>query len=157
MNKSRINDVVVAPEKLNLEQPLGRFLIVLFRQFEDELIQTLHRKGYHRVTASDFSVLRHVDPKGISIVEIAELAGISKQAVSKTVQQLEREGLLKKQSDPNDLRAIKVVFTKKGTHLIELCIAIIRSIEKKYSKTLGGDVHLNHLKSILMSLIKNSL
>jgi DNA-binding MarR family transcriptional regulator len=148
-----LNKIEVEASRLNLEQPLGRFLIVLFRQFEDELISALNKSGHRSVTVSDFNVLRHVDPKGISSTRIANLAGITKQAIGKQIDKLEAEGLIRRESHPTDQRAKLIVFTKKGQRLIVDSIAIIQKIESRYARALGGGEQLDNIKASLDLLI----
>lgn len=152
--KHHINEIEVEAAKINLKQPLGRFLIVLFRQFEDELMAELSKKGHRTVSAADLNVLRHIDPKGISANRIAELAGVTKQAISKQIGKLEKEGLIKREVDTEDQRAQQIVFTKKGEKLIYDSIAIIEKIENRFANVLGGSRQLEKVKSTLNSLIK---
>lgn len=151
--KKRINEVKVRASDLNIEQPLGRFLITLFRIFEDELITGLNQLKYKNVTTTDFNVLRFIDPQGIQSVEIAKLAGVSKQAMSRQILQLEQRGLILRRQDPYDSRAQLVCFSEQGAKLIEDSISIIESIEKRYSKILG-EKELEHLKKQIKKLIK---
>lgn len=157
VNKSKtpsIDQITIRSADLNLQQPLGRFLITLFRQFEDELVEELRKRGYRSVIASDFNVLRFVDPQGISAVEIARLAGITKQAVSKQIAKLERAGFLKRKAHPTDQRARIVVFTKKGEKLLTNAIVIIQAIEDRYISLIGAR-EVNRLKKKLGQLLKS--
>jgi len=151
--KKRINEVKVRASDLNIEQPLGRFLITLFRIFEDELITGLNQLKYKNVTTTDFNVLRFIDPQGMQSVEIAKLAGVSKQAMSRQILQLEKRGLILRRQDPYDSRAQLVCFSEQGAKLIEDSISILESIEKRYSKILG-EKELEHLKKQIKKLIK---
>ena len=151
--KNRLDEVKVRAPDLNIEQPLGRFLITLFRLFEDELIAGLRQLKYKNVTTTDFNVLRFIDPQGIQSVEIAKLAGVSKQAMSRQILQLEKRGFILRRQDPLDSRAQLVCFSKRGAKLIEDSISIIESIEKRYSKILG-EKELDHLKKQIKKLMK---
>lgn len=153
MKKYRLDEIKVEANLLNSHQPLGRFLIVLFRQFEDELLEELEKFGY-QITSADLSVLRHIDPRGSHPVKIAELSGVSKQAISKQISKLEMRGLIQKKSDHNDSRAVQLTFTKEGKLLIQHSIRIISKIEKSYARKLGGKDNLGFLKASLKKLIE---
>lgn len=150
--QSRLHEVKIKANELNFEQPLGRFLITLFRMFEDELIVELYDLKHKNITATDFNVLRFIEPKGIQSVEVAKLAGVSKQAISRQIQSLEERGYVQKDRDPLDSRAQLVMFTKKGTKLIEDAISIIEKIELRYTKILGKNEFIT-LKENINKLI----
>ena len=151
---SPIDEIAVRPGELDFRQPLGRFLIMLFRQFEDELLAGLRERGHARINASDFNVLRFVDPRGISGAEVAKLAGVSKQAISRQVAALERARLVARKGSPNDQRAKVIVFTKKGERLVRDAIDVIRQIERRYDAALG-EGELDRLKVQLGRLISS--
>jgi DNA-binding MarR family transcriptional regulator len=66
-----------------------------------------HRVVHHNVMA-------HVTFEGIRLTELAEKAGITKQAMSELVLDLERLGYLIRNPDPDDRRAKLITFTDKG-------------------------------------------
>lgn len=151
-SKSKIKNIKINLNELNLDQPLGRFLISLFRLFEDELILELHKLGFIEISVSDFNVLRFIDPKGIQATEIAKLAGVSKQAMSKQIRHLEIKGLIKRHFTAKDSRAQIIQFSAKGKNVIEASIKIILEIEKKYEKIIGIN-NLEQLKKHLNLII----
>ena len=89
-------------DNVDQNQPLGRFLILLFRSFEDDLVSRLKVDGYSNVSPTDLNVLRFVKPTGSTSIEIAKLAGITKQAVAKNVATIETKGYLKRQQNTED-------------------------------------------------------
>lgn len=132
-------------------QPLGRHLVLVFREFEDELLRALRGDGYDDVKQSDFDVLRFIAPEGSRAVDIARLAGISKQGMAKALDDLERRGYIARRADPHDSRAKLVVFTKDGEKLIGNSIAHIRRVEQRYAKLLGPN-RLRDIKEMLRAL-----
>lgn len=68
---------------------------------------TDHRVVHHNVMA-------HVTFEGIRLTELAERAGITKQAMSELVIDLEKLGYLVRTPDPDDRRAKLIGFTEKG-------------------------------------------
>lgn len=135
-------------------QPTGRLLILLFRAFETELIEKLREKGISDVSMSDFNVIRHLDPQGSQISEIARLAGLSKQAIGRTVAELEVKEIVRTTADLEDRRAKRVQFTEKGANLVSTAIEIIIGIEARYKSELGESDY-QRLRQLLIILIDN--
>lgn len=155
MNQTEtLRQIKVEPSEIDLKQPLGRFLIILFRQFEDELIKELKTLGHRAISPSDLNVIRHVNPKGTSSARIAQLAGVSKQAIAKQVDKLEKSGIIRRDHHPQDHRTQLIVFTEKGQKLVTDCVGIIQKIESRHAKLLGGKNELEKIKRALQSLFR---
>lgn len=134
-------------------QPLGRHLILLFRAFEDEVLGALARLGYRDLTAADLNVIRFVRPEGSQAVEIARLAGISKQAVGRTVLSLQERGYLRRSTDASDARSKVIAFSPRGVRLLGAAIEAIRSIDARYERVLGA-AGLARLRRDLAALLE---
>ncbi len=124
-------------DSVDQHQPLGRFLILLFRAFEDDLVRRLEAEGYSDVTPADLNVLRFVKPEGSPSIEIAKLACVTKQAIAKIIAAIEAKGYIKRQPNSDDGRSQIIVFTPKGMRLLKTCIAAISQIESIYEAKLG--------------------
>lgn len=145
------------PQKLLVDrvdeyQPLGRYLILLFRCFEDDLVSRLRVAGYADISPTDLNVLRFVRTTGSTSIEIAKLAGVSKQAIAKSIAAIEAKGYLKRKNNPQDGRSQVVQFTPKGRRLLESCIFAIAEIERVYEQALAKEEFLK-LKLNLAQLI----
>jgi DNA-binding MarR family transcriptional regulator len=138
-------------DDLDQNQPLGRFLILLFREFESEVISDLQKKGVRDISGADLNILRFIKPSGSQAVEIARLVGISKQAVGKLIESLEKRRIVRRKIDPIDGRAFVIFFTSRGENLIQEIIEIISRIETRYRILLGGEEYLK-LKAQLKTL-----
>ncbi len=79
-----------------------------------------HRLVHHNVMA-------HVTYAGIRLTELAEKAGVTKQAMSELVIDLERLGYLERTPDPHDGRAKLIGFTDKGRAAVD---AAMRAFER---------------------------
>ncbi|MCX6119227.1 MAG: MarR family transcriptional regulator [Proteobacteria bacterium] len=148
----KLSRIKIHPQDLNHEQPLARFMISLFNLFENDLMASLSKENIIDVTRSDFNVLRYVDPSGSTVSQLAQYAGVSKQAISKQVDSLIRRGYLRKMSDAIDGRQVNIVFTRKGETLIGSSINIIAKIEARFERKLGSTAY-RRLKSDLSSLM----
>lgn len=140
-------------DAVDQHQPLGRFLILLFRSFEDDLVRRLETEGYSDVTPADLNVLRFVRPTGSTSIEIAKLAGVTKQAIAKSISSIETKGYIKRQPNSEDGRSQIIVFTPKGMRLLKTCIAAISQIESVYEAKLGKKAFAE-LKLALTKLIE---
>jgi len=118
-------------------QPTARLLITLFRAFEEDVVEKLIKHGWKDISLSHLNVLRHLPYKGAQIVEIAQAAGLTKQAIGKIVNELSKRGIVKLASHAEDGRAKLVTLTAKGEKLIQDSIEIIIEVERTYEKTLG--------------------
>lgn len=90
-------------------------LVTLAERHLSEVLQAhLVAAGFddHRVV--HHNVMAHVTFEGIRLTELAEKAGITKQAMSELVIDLEGLGYLMRTPDPSDRRAKLIGFTDKG-------------------------------------------
>jgi DNA-binding MarR family transcriptional regulator len=115
---------------------VGRSALELVRDFQQRGIDELERRG-HRITPALVSILPYIEDGGSTVSAVAAAAGISKQAVGKFVDELERLGYVERQPHPNDGRATIVTFTADGHALVADVVATIRKIERRYAAALG--------------------
>lgn len=73
--------------------------------------------------------MAHVTYEGIRLTELAEKAGITKQAMSELVIDLERLGYLQRTADPQDGRAKLIGFTDKGRAAVEAAMRAFEEID----------------------------
>jgi DNA-binding MarR family transcriptional regulator len=64
-------------------------------------------------------VFQHLVPGPITIGELAARLGVTQQAASKSVADLERRGYVRRTPDPADARARRVALTERGTAAVE--------------------------------------
>lgn len=126
-------------DSLDSAQPLGRFLILLFQQFETSLLQKLSLNGYQDISPSQINLLRFIPMEGISITYLAQLGGVSKQAASKTLESIRLKGWVEKRVSPKDRRESVIVFTPKGRDFLQQTVQIISGIEAEYEHVLGQE------------------
>jgi DNA-binding MarR family transcriptional regulator len=77
----------------------------------------------------------HVEGENARLTDLADRLGIDSPAVTRKVQQLEREGLVSRSVDPADARASRVSLTRQGRS----CIGrLLRERERWLEGLLGG-------------------
>lgn len=97
----------------------------------------LAKRGYpwHQTAAGE--VLAHLGPSGISQAELAERMAVSKQAVQQLVDQLEAQGVVRREAEPGDRRARRIVLTELGLRDFAERNRVKRAIEAEYRDKLG--------------------
>ena len=90
-----------------------------------------------KVRTSHTALFPHIDLTGTRISTLAERVGVSKQAVSELVEELDEMGVVERISDPTDGRAKLVVFTKVGRRGLLDGLALLRELEVDLSEKLG--------------------
>lgn len=97
------------------------------------------------------NVMAHVTYEGIRLTELANKAGITKQAMSELVIDLERRGYLQRIADPHDRRAKLIGFTVRGRAAIEAAMGAFEEMEAAL-----GDRSLRSLRRILLAILATS-
>lgn len=117
-------------------------LQVLFkvaRLLDEEAIRRVaHKQGTPRLRRSHTSLLPHIDLEGTRVTDLAERLGISKQAVSQLVDDLEELGVLAREADPDDARARRVVFTPRGRAGLLEGLGVLRTLEAELARAIGA-------------------
>ena len=101
------------------QTPLLLLLVLAERHLTQALQEHLVESGFgdHRVV--HHHVMAHVTHEGVRLTELADKAGITKQAMSELVIDLERLGYLQRSIDQRDRRAKMIGFTDKGRAAVE--------------------------------------
>jgi DNA-binding MarR family transcriptional regulator len=120
------------------EVNLGQLLLRAFRWFDESLIRALHAAGWPEITRAHSLVFAQLDTGGTRTAEIARRAGVSRQAVHQTVQELQRLGLVTLVPDPTNRSAKLVVPTERGRDSIRVAKATLADLEGALAQRLGG-------------------
>jgi len=110
------------------------------------------RTGRPRLRRSHTSLLPHIDLTGTRITDLAERLGVSKQAASQLVDDLEAVGVLAREPDPDDARARRVVFTKLGREGLLEGLTLLRDLERELSRSVG-DESMAALRRALVAIL----
>ena len=104
---------------------LGQLLGHALRQF-DQRVRTLmvqdaavplalsNLAERDKVSAAHLHITRHLSPQGDRLTDLADRAGMSKQAMADLIDQCEAWGLVERRPDPLDRRAKRVCYTASG-------------------------------------------
>ena len=103
----------------------------------NELGFAMAREANPDIRAGHLALMPHLEHTGSRVTEIAERAGISKQAVSVHVAELIDMRILEAVADPLDGRAKLIRFTKQGRAEIARGLGLLANIDARIREELG--------------------
>ncbi|MHA7602661.1 MarR family winged helix-turn-helix transcriptional regulator [Alicycliphilus sp. T452] len=130
---------------------IGRLLLLARRDFVARLSARMEQDNKQRPPIPGGTLLPFIDLEGTRSADLARRVGISKQAVAKSVKEMEEAGLVTRTGDKADGRAFLVSFTELGMQYLLDIHAAITAIEKEYELLLGAQ-RMQSLREILAML-----
>ncbi len=121
---------------------------------EEALRRVALRKDAPRLRRSHTALLPHIDLGGTRVSVLAERLGVSKQAVSELIDELESAGVLRRTADPTDARARLVSFTPKGRDGLLEGIEVLRELEAEIARSIGAPM-LQGLRAALLRILSD--
>lgn len=115
---------------------LGVLPLVALRA-RDERLRQLGAKGHAGVTPAQHDLLVLVGTAGARAVELARALGVSRQAVSSTLAELEQVGYLRRSSGGSGARAVAFVPSRQGHELLDHDADAIDAVEAAFTAALG--------------------
>ena len=103
--------------------------------------------------AAHTALLPHLTFEGVRGAELAKKLGVTKQAVSQLVTELEEWGVVEQIADPQDGRAKLVRFSKKGEQAMLQGLAVLGELEAELSDKIGKR-RMQELHTALLALEK---
>ena len=105
----------------------------------DEVQRRIAADGMDDLRFADGVVFQHLVPGPRTIGSLAERLGVSQQAASKAVADLERRGYVAREADPDDGRARIVALTERGEAAIEAGRRHRAAVEAELADRLGAE------------------
>jgi DNA-binding MarR family transcriptional regulator len=134
---------------------IGQLARDLLARFEAELVAaTPPGPDGARLRPVHNHVLRHLDLEGTRASVIAERSGLTRQAITQIVDELEAAGVVTREPDPQDGRAKRVVYTALGRQGFAESRARIAAIEERWEAQLGRERWAN-LRRALVDLTQD--
>lgn len=133
------------------------FLIGALTAIVSDAVQ---RKGRERLAAAGFADLRPAHnvvfallrPDGDRVVDLAERARMTKQAIGYLVAYLEAQGYVERVPDPTDGRAQLVRRTERGWAFQRTARGIVQEIQREWAEQFGPD-RMRELIVLLRDLV----
>ena len=130
---------------------LGRLLGHAMRRFDARVLQLMAHNvevplalsnlaARDQVTAAHVHITRHLALSGDRLTDLAERAGMTKQAMGNLVDQCEAWGLVTRAPDPLDARARRVCFTPTGLAWLQAFRDAIVQAEAEFRADVGNEV-----------------
>ena len=104
-----------------------------------EFRRRLAEAGHSAIRPGHGCVFRFVNEGGARLTDLAETAGLTKQAVGEAVADLERLGYVERASDPRDGRAKVIRLTDLGADAQRTGLAIFTEMEREWAERYGAE------------------
>jgi DNA-binding MarR family transcriptional regulator len=118
----------------------------------DEIQRRLAADGFEDARFADGVVFQHLVSGPVTISTLAERLGVTQQAASKSVVDLEKRGYLSREPDPADARARQVVLTARGDAVIAAARKHRSALDAELRQALG-DHRVEAARRLLVDVI----
>ncbi|WP_458108282.1 MarR family transcriptional regulator [Arthrobacter sp. R3-55] len=105
------------------------------------------------LTAAQLSLLSMISDGGLRVGDIARNLGIKVPSATEQIIKLERAGLITRQQDPDDSRAVQVVITESGTSAVSSANQRRNAMVAELLADLSSD-EIEHLAAALPVIAK---
>ncbi|PGZ94042.1 MarR family transcriptional regulator [Bacillus pseudomycoides] len=134
------------------ELDLTSLLSLSFSTLIDELNDKLSELGFGDIRPVHGFMFKRIIPDGATGIELAEYLGITKQAVSKMVDSLEKSGYVMRKTHPTDKRGKIIILTERGWLAVKAKDKILTEIEGRWMENIGAE-RIQMLKEDLTKLV----
>src|SRR5919109_3603648 len=125
--------------KASSEDPLiGALLRFCWQAARAWILRDLHAAGFADIGAAHLAVFQYPSPRGVRVTALAERAGMSRQAITYLIRELEGKGYLERRPDPSDRRATLVHLTERGEAAVRTIRASVKGLEQEWESELGS-------------------
>jgi DNA-binding MarR family transcriptional regulator len=149
---------IAPPERQSLDvakqASTGQLLLKCARLLDEAAIARVNREAGMPLVLrpAHTKLFPHIDFDGTRISTVADRLGVSKQAVSQLCGELAELGVVALDPDPEDGRAKRVRFTRKGLEAIHHGLGVLAGIERELAAEVGG-ARMAELRRTLAALL----
>ena len=130
---------------------LGRLLGHAMRRFDARVLRLMANNvdvplalsnlaARAQISAAHIHITRHLSLEGSRLMDLAQTAGMTKQAMGDLVTQCEAWGLVQRTPDLSDARARRIVFTETGLAWLRAFEQAVKQTEEEFKQEVGKDV-----------------
>lgn len=130
----------------------GKIVTLTKRQFDQWATMKLAENGYTEFKTAYMPVLMNIGIEGTNNNELAKLARVTKQAMSKVSRELIDHGYIKTKTDSNDKRSTIFMLTDKGKKLVIEARLCVKDLMDEYRNLLGAEEYDRTLQTLLRIL-----
>jgi len=135
---------------------IGALLRVPSHAIHRRIIAELNAAGFEELRLPHMAVLQFPGPDGARPIELAERAGMSKQAMNQLLRSLESVGYIDRSDAPHQGRARIVHLTDRGHAAYAKIHEILRTVEDEWRAELGREP-FTELKGLLLRVWESPL
>jgi DNA-binding MarR family transcriptional regulator len=118
----------------------GFLLAKAMQRWNELLLERFAAAGFPEVRPSYGSVLLPLfEDDGLRMGEIGRRARLSKPSMTALVRECEQHGLVRRERDPDDGRAFRVVLTERGRRFREVADEVLGDLDALVAAELGRD------------------
>src|SRR5688572_981117 len=117
---------------------LGALLRACWEEVRRRIQEDLVAGGFDDIGPAHLAIFQYPSPRGLRVTQLAERAGMSRQAATYLIAELEESGYIERRSDPADGRASLVDLTARGETAISEIRASVRRLEREWQDQLGA-------------------
>ena len=118
---------------------VARGLLTATRAHAAAVVAKLSGRGYVDFPFASASLLWLLDEGGTRSITLAQRAGVTKQAISQQVKQMEREGYLEQVPDTVDTRAKVIRMTPRGESVKVACAEVRDELNQAIANLVGRE------------------
>ena len=122
---------------------MPKSLSILFRDarsaIEAAVRADLAHNGFGDVAPAHSALMREIGEDGARPSELAAHAGVTRQAITKLVDELERLDLVRRDPDPDDGRGVIVRYTDRGRAVLAIARKRMLALERGYAAQVGAN------------------
>ena len=122
---------------------MPKSLQILFRDarsaIETAVRADLAQNGFGDVTPAQSALLRNLGEDGSRPSELAAHADVTRQAITKLVDELERLDLVRRDPDPEDGRSVIIRYTDRGLAGVAIARERMLALERGYAAQVGAE------------------
>ena len=122
-------------------RPLPALLQQVKHTAIEKMFMRMAEAGFGDVREGHGCVFGFIDfEHGSRLTDLAERAGLTKQAVGEAVAELERKGYIERLPDPDDGRAKIIKLTERGREAYVTGRRLFAEVEREWAEQLGPDL-----------------
>jgi DNA-binding MarR family transcriptional regulator len=130
-----------------LDHDVGFLLAKATQRWNELLLEQFAAAGFPEIKASFGSVLLPLfDDDGLRIGEIGQRARLSKPSMTALIAKCEAAGLVRRERDPHDGRAFRVVLTERGLEFRTVAQQVLRELNGRVG---DRDALIRALKGVM--------
>jgi len=136
-------------------QSVAQLLFKCARLVNEQAIERVNREAGPNppLRASHTALFPHLTSDGVRGADLAKKLGVTKQAISQLVAELEYWGVVEQIEDPKDGRAKLIRFTAKGEQSLLHGLRVLGALELELSDKIGKR-RMQELHTALLALEK---